>query len=147
IDKGVTPAQNVQLLKWCEQYGIEPRWNILYGVPGEDAGYYAAASETVAAFQHLRPPQGCGPIRLDRFSPYFADPSAFGLSNVRPSAAYRHVYDVSEEKLAGLAYYFDFDFSDNRNPAAYTAALRERVRKWKAAYRPGGLVYTDNGET
>jgi ribosomal peptide maturation radical SAM protein 1 len=147
IDKGVAPAQNVQLLKWCEECGIEPRWNILYGIPGEEADDYAAATGTIAALEHLRPPQGCGPIRLDRFSPYFTDPSTFSISNIRPSAAYRHVYDLPEESLARLAYYFDFDFADDRDPAAYTSALREKVRHWKAAYRPGSLVYTDDGET
>ena len=35
--KGVTAIQNVQLLKWCFEYDVEPSWNILYGFPGERA--------------------------------------------------------------------------------------------------------------
>ena len=38
VDKGVSAVQNVQLLKWCEELGIEARWNILYGVPAGGAG-------------------------------------------------------------------------------------------------------------
>ena len=35
MKKGVTGLRNVQLLKWCKEYGIEVDWNILYGFPGE----------------------------------------------------------------------------------------------------------------
>ena len=147
VDKGVSAVQNVQLLKWCEELGIEARWNILYGVPGEEPADYATAAATVDAVRHLCPPQGCGPVRLDRFSPYFADPAAFGLVNVRPAAAYRLVYDLPEPALSGLAYYFDFDFADGRDPAGYTSALREGVARWRAGHRAGGLVYSDDGET
>jgi ribosomal peptide maturation radical SAM protein 1 len=146
IDKGVTPAQNVQLLKWCEECGIEPRWNILYGVPGEDPADYTGAPETVAALEHLRPPQACGPIRLDRFSPYFTAPAAHGIASVRPSAAYGLVYDLPSEALAGLAYYFDFDFADGRDPDAYTRKLRRAVASWTEGYRAGRLVFADDGE-
>ena len=147
IDKGVSAAQNVQLLKWCEELGIEARWNILYAVPGEEPDDYTTAAATIDAVGHLRPPQGCGPVRLDRFSPYHADPAAFGIVNVRPSAAYRLVYDLPERALAGLAYYFDFDFADGRDPDAYTRGLREGIARWKAAHRPGGLTCSDDGET
>jgi ribosomal peptide maturation radical SAM protein 1 len=147
VDKGVSAAQNVQLLKWCEELGIEPRWNVLYGVPGEEPCDYADAAATVDAVAHLCPPQGCGPIRLDRFSPYHADPAAFGLVNVRPSGAYRLVYDLPDDALAGLAYYFDFEFADGRDPADYTGELREAIARWRARRVPGGLTYSDDGET
>lgn len=147
VEKGVTAAQNVQLLKWCEELGIEARWNILYGVPGEEPDDYATAGTTIDAVEHLRPPQGCGPVRLDRFSPYYVDPAAFGIVNVRPSASYRLVYDLTERALSGLAYYFDFDFADGRDPAGYTFGLREGVARWTDAHRPGSLVYSDDGET
>ncbi len=37
MKKGVTGIQNIQLLKWCREYGIEVAWNLLYGFPGETA--------------------------------------------------------------------------------------------------------------
>jgi ribosomal peptide maturation radical SAM protein 1 len=33
--KGVTALQNVRLLKWCAEYGIQVYWNVIYGFPGE----------------------------------------------------------------------------------------------------------------
>ncbi len=36
--KGVTGLQNIQLLKWCKEFGVVPSWNFLWGFPGEPAG-------------------------------------------------------------------------------------------------------------
>ena len=33
--KGVTELQNIQLLKWCMEFGVSVDWNFLYGFPGE----------------------------------------------------------------------------------------------------------------
>ena len=43
--KGVTALQNIQLLKWCKQYGVTVAWNLLYGFPGETAADYAAIGQ------------------------------------------------------------------------------------------------------
>ena len=67
-----------------------------------------------------QPPSGCAPIRLDRFSPFHATPDAFGLSSVRPTRAYYYVFPFGRAQLRRLAYYFDFDYADGRDPHAYT---------------------------
>ncbi|HET6266280.1 MAG TPA: RiPP maturation radical SAM C-methyltransferase, partial [Acidobacteriota bacterium] len=33
MGKGVKAMQNIQLLKWCKEYGIHASWNILWGFP------------------------------------------------------------------------------------------------------------------
>src|SRR5262249_27504112 len=50
------------------------------------------------------------------------------------------------EDLAGLAYYFDFDYADGRNPDDYTEGVREAVRRWRASSGNRLLVYTDEEE-
>ena len=40
MKKGVTGIQNMALLKWCREYGIEAAWNLLYGFPGETGEDY-----------------------------------------------------------------------------------------------------------
>src|SRR5579872_2764363 len=47
MDKGVRGLQNVQLLKWCKELGIVPRWNLLWGFPGEPEAEYARMAEDV----------------------------------------------------------------------------------------------------
>jgi ribosomal peptide maturation radical SAM protein 1 len=147
MDKGVSAAQNVQLLKWCEEEGIEPRWNILYGLPNDAEVDYEAMSETVAQLSHLHPPQGYGAIRLDRYSPYFRDPERYGIANVEPSPAYALVYDLPKSRLGEIAYYFRFGFADGRDPERSTRRLRQVVTAWQAKHVPGALVFEDDGET
>jgi ribosomal peptide maturation radical SAM protein 1 len=144
--KGTTALQNVQLLKWCREFAIRPMWNLLYGFPREDPAEYAAMADFVASLHHLQPPEACGPVRLDRFSPMYLEADSFGLLNVRPYPAYELVYHLPQDELARLAYFFDFDFDDGRHPRAYTAELRDAVSLWRGRFGGFGLVYADDGE-
>jgi len=42
MNKGISMLQNVQLLKWCKEYNLDPNWNVLWGFGGEDPADYAA---------------------------------------------------------------------------------------------------------
>lgn len=106
--KGCTTIQNVQLLKWAREVGVQVDWNLITGFPGEEPVAYQHMAKMIPALVHLQPPMETGQLRLDRFSPYFQQPEAYGMVRVRPAAAYRYIYPFPEESLARLAYYFDF---------------------------------------
>ncbi|MDP9111968.1 MAG: RiPP maturation radical SAM C-methyltransferase, partial [Candidatus Eremiobacteraeota bacterium] len=144
--KGVRAIQNVQLLKWCKQLGIGVSWNVLWGFPGEDESDYTAMAKLVPLLRHLEPPQACGVMRLDRFSPNFENASTSGLTNIRPYAAYEDVYGLPAVDLAGLAYYFTFDYSIERNVAAYTAPLEAALVEWRARWKASELISVDYGD-
>lgn len=131
--KGCTGLQNIQVLRWCAELGIEVIWNIIFGFPGEPEDEYERMAELVPLLTHLRRPTFAVRVRLDRFSPYFVDPESFGLRNPRPAPAYRHVFAVEPEEALELAYFFDFDYEDGRDPFAYTRRLRENVARWAEA--------------
>jgi ribosomal peptide maturation radical SAM protein 1 len=143
--KGVTALQNIQLLKWCAEFGITPQWNLLSGFPGERPDAYAAMTRLVPLLAHLPPPH-LSPIRLDRFSPYYTGSAAFGLKDVRPAAAYRHIYRLPEDVLANLAYYFDFAYADDRVPDTYVDPFNDKVETWKRTARRSALFCADTGE-
>jgi ribosomal peptide maturation radical SAM protein 1 len=58
--KGTTGLQNIQLLKWCRELGIEVGWNLIWGLPGEPPEEYARLAELVPLLAHLPPPGGGG---------------------------------------------------------------------------------------
>ena len=58
-------------------------------------------------------------IRLDRFSPNFVSAKDLGFCNVRPDRSYRLIYDEDETILSDLAYYFECDYVDGRQPLDY----------------------------
>jgi ribosomal peptide maturation radical SAM protein 1 len=137
--KGTTGLRNIELLKWCREYGVAPYWNLLYGFPGETAADYEQTTAMIRAIWHLDPPTGWGPIRLDRFSPYHADPASFGMINVRPMAPFTHLYPFEKEVVMDIAYYFEFDYADGRSDAQFAKEAIELTRAWKDDKQRGAL--------
>jgi ribosomal peptide maturation radical SAM protein 1 len=137
--KGTTALRNIQLLKWCAEDNITAEWNILYGFPGETAEDYERMLELLPAIRHLRPPTACGPVRLDRFSPYYNAPAEFGLKNVRPMAAYKYLYPFDAESLQRIAYYFDYDYEAGVDPTGYAAQVIEYANEWRRDTETGTL--------
>lgn len=141
--KGVNALQNVRLLKWASELGIGVSWNILYGLPNENPEEYNKMAELVPAIQHLQPPVfSCNKIRLDRFSPLFElhHSGNVGIKNVKPYETYNSIYPFDNESLNNLAYYFEFDYIDERKPAIYSKPLQEAVNEWKNNF--GNISFT-----
>jgi ribosomal peptide maturation radical SAM protein 1 len=130
--KGTTGLKNIELLKWCREYGVKPMWNLLYGFPGETRADYEETRDLIEAIWHLDPPQAYGRLRLDRFSPYHSDPEGFGMENVRPKAPLMYLYPFPPEDVMEMAYYFDFDYADGRRANAYAGRALEVTRAWIA---------------
>jgi len=133
MKKGVTGAQNVQLLKWSEEIGILPAWNVLAGFPGEPPSEYDRMADLIPLLAHLEPPTGCAQIRLDRFSPLFNKAAEAGITRVRPTLAYYYVFPLGRRELARLAYFFDFDYEDGRKPGTYIRRVQDEISKWRNA--------------
>jgi ribosomal peptide maturation radical SAM protein 1 len=144
MKKGVSGLQNIQLLKWCKQFGVEPHWNLLFGFPGESPDEYERMADLVPQLVHLPGPLGVGEIRLDRFSPNFFDAAKFGFANVRPLAPYRFIYDFPDEALQNLAYYFAYDYQVDTDVWSYVRRLLPRAQAWGAGWRGYELLTIDD---
>ena len=144
--KGTTALRNVQLLKWCREHGVLPEWNVLYGFPGEEPEDYAGMPHLFEEIWFLDPPSGYGPVRLDRFSPYHQDPAGNGMINVRPLGPYPYLYPFPRSALMRIAYYFDYDYEDGREPLAYAGETVEKVRSWMADKHRGALTRVNDGD-
>ncbi|MCP3102830.1 RiPP maturation radical SAM C-methyltransferase [Myxococcus sp. K15C18031901] len=138
MDKGTTRLQNVQLIKWCEEFGINVNWNILYGFPGEAPSEYEDMARLIPALTHLPPPGGCGRIRLDRFAPYWKTPEKYNLRNVRQKWSYDHVYAaLPAEERRRVAYYFDYDLEGDLDPRVYLQDTLKQTERWRDGYSRG----------
>jgi ribosomal peptide maturation radical SAM protein 1 len=131
MQKGVTGAQNIALLRWCVEEGVHPHWNVIYGFPHEDPEDYRRNEELLPKLTHLPSPEGVGPIRLDRFSPNFDRWREHGFTRVAPLPAYRHVFPFPEETLWQLAYYFDYDHPRRAEAMEVGERLVDLGRDWK----------------
>ncbi|MBL8301242.1 MAG: RiPP maturation radical SAM C-methyltransferase [Ideonella sp.] len=128
--KGVSALQNIQLLRWCAEFGIRVNWLILYGFPGEDPEDYDRQARLVPLLTHLPPPMLVNRIFVSRFSPLFNRPDASGICNLRAARPYHHAYPFEADDLNRLACAFDFDYLDARDPETYTQALKRETARW-----------------
>ncbi|MGD0997808.1 MAG: RiPP maturation radical SAM C-methyltransferase [Thermoleophilia bacterium] len=133
MHKGSTVLENVRLLKWCRQYGVQVFWNIIHGLPGETDDDYRGLIELLPALHHLEPPDHVGPLRLDRFSQYYRRQTEVGLTNVRPLEAYSYVYPFRGRSLARVAYAFDYDVAPGVTRLTDGQALWTAVAQWRQA--------------
>jgi ribosomal peptide maturation radical SAM protein 1 len=130
MDKGVSGLQNITLMRWCEELGIDCAWNLLAGFPSEEPDEYARMAELLPLLEHLDPPMSCARLRLDRFSPFHARAEEYGFRRMRPSRAYFYVFPLGRREMSRLAYFFDFDYDDGRTPEAYLGPVQRAVQSW-----------------
>jgi ribosomal peptide maturation radical SAM protein 1 len=144
--KGVSALQNIQLLKWCKELGVEPNWNMLWGFPGEPPEEYSRMAGLVPLLTHLSPPSSDGRIRLDRFSPNFEQSEQLGFADVTPLPAYRYVYSLPGDALANLACFFTFRYREPRDVNRYVTCLEKEIRAWRRFHERQDLFSVDTGE-
>ncbi|HUH95912.1 MAG TPA: RiPP maturation radical SAM C-methyltransferase [Anaerolineales bacterium] len=144
--KGVSMMQNIQLLRWCAEYMVTPIWNVLAGFPGEDPQDYQQQAELVPLLTHLYPPQALYMVTIQRFAPLYVRAEESGLRNVRAAKAYQYVYPFAVEDLNELAFQFDFDFADGRDPLSYTRDLKLAMDVWIRDHGRSELTSRTAGE-
>lgn len=144
MGKGIKSLQNVQLLKWCKEFGIFPYWNILWGFSSEEESDYVEMARLIPLLSHMTPPQSCGGLRLDRFSPHYKRAGEFGFCNLKPCAAYFYVYPLPQEAVVNLAYHFTYDYQDPKD-RSYTRPVWDAVLDWQKNPGTCDLFFADMG--
>lgn len=146
MGKGVTAAQNLATIKWCQELGIHLSWNFLWGFPGESADEYERLAQLCPLLEHLVPPDVGSQLRLDRFSPLFEQRECMGLRDVQPYPAYQYVFSgMSETDLFDVAYYFTFQYKCGRDVAGYTEHLSNSIERWRGAHKRSILLQMPAG--
>jgi len=130
--KGVTAIQNIQLLKWCQELGIQANYSVLYGFPHETPDDYGNLPAIFRMLGHLHPPGDVVPVVVERFSPYFFDKEAFKLQ-YRPWREYEYIYPTPRVEIPKIAYFFDGSWADQvGEPSEYIAPARTSLKEWRA---------------
>jgi ribosomal peptide maturation radical SAM protein 1 len=142
MDKGTTGLNQVRVLRDCMSNGIQARYGILWGNPGERAEDYLEMARIIPYLKHLIPPRYVVPVCLQRFSPYFLHPESFGIRNGRPNPIYVVMFTGEPLDYHNLAYNFTYDHDFDRD-AALGAAVKEllgAIEEWRSEYQPLSLV-------
>jgi len=145
MHKGVSALQNIQLLKWCREFGLHPYWNFLYGFPLEHPQEYERMANLIPSLIHLQPPGWTSDLCLYRFSPYIENPERYGLSVTAPLSVYQYIYPFEPDVLSNLAYFFTYNYSSNQRVEEYSKPLLEQINLWIKSHEASDLFYFDDG--
>lgn len=141
MDKGVLGIHNVLTLKGGYLYGIQINYNILYGLPNEDAEWYRQMLKQLPLLYHFTPPVSRTETVVTRFAPLQTDPNRFGISY---KARHHRCYDVFFSQnflrehpfsLDDHAYYFDRHFTYGEELPELYSMLVLQVENWKRQHR------------
>lgn len=147
MDKGVKGRQNVELLKWCRLYGVDPLWFYLYGFPKERAEPYLRDIDLMPLLWHLPAPRNPNPIVLDRYSPLFRDREELGLTPLIPSAnAAIYFAGLPPEARIDLGYHFE-NRASLGTISKYEGPLWQAILNWRKRHSDGAYLVHVHGTT
>ena len=137
MKKGVLARQNLALLRYARAVGLGLTWNLLYEFPGDQREDYEETLALIPLIHHLTPPTGIYGVSIDRFSPYFNEPASYGVSNLRPAAAYAWAFPAGTD-FTSLAYHFNGDYlcAHSSHPELRDG-LKKAYRDWRDSWKAG----------
>ena len=108
MNKGTTTLENIQLLKWAHEHGIQVRWNILIGLPNATETDQRLTEERLAQISHFGAHFYAIEFVLQRYSPYYKEWEEH-FAAVWPARGYAKIYEeLSAETISNLAYNSSF---------------------------------------
>ncbi len=139
MNKGLQTIDNIEMMKWCEAFGIRNHSNLLVGFPGSDS---RDVSETLEAMEFVSCYQ---PLKVVQFwlaegSPIHLAADAYGLSQIRNHSWYRAWFpaDVLKQLRLMIREYR----GDRNRQRKLWQPLRPQVASWKRRYQAARLSFT-----
>ena len=135
MKKWTSGIRQVQFIRWCREYDILPRYNILYGFPGERAEWYLEMAKRIPDYRHLPPPMSnVHPVEMHRFAPLFRDRESFGVIDYDLRSDYRHNFPKGLIDSRKIGYFFDYSSSEILEGEDHLIELRGAIAEWCRAY-------------
>lgn len=134
MDKGVKAHQNIATLRYGRALDVWITWNILFDLPGDLPEHYTEQIALMPFLHHLGPPTWLARINIDRFSPYFFNAAANGITDLAPFPAYAYTFPPDCD-LPRLAYHFVGRYRKASDEAPHLLdALADGFDLWRALW-------------
>ncbi len=135
--KGTTGPMNVAFLRDARGAGVDPLWNWMVSFPDDEAEDYEAILRLMPFIEHLRPPVCVVPVRIDRFSPYHANPEKYGIWGVKPFPGMAWAWPEGAD-LDTISYHFTGEMkSAYRDDPDLAARAHQGLDVWLQAWDAG----------
>lgn len=142
MKKGVLARQNLALLRYARAAGLVLNWNLLCEFPGDERADYDTTLALLPLIHHLMPPSGVCRVSIDRFSPYYRDAAAFGITHLEPLPGYAWAFPGHAD-MRSLAYHFKGEYAcaQSFHPELYDS-LDLACREWRDSWKVGSPAPT-----
>jgi hypothetical protein len=135
MNKGITALQNIQMLKWAHEHGIQVRWNLLFNLPNATEEDQRLTEERLAQVSHFGAHFHAIEFVLQRYSPYYREREEH-FAAVWPARGYSNIYrELSPEAISNLAYNYEFE---SKGSSPDVASHRRRLASFEETCRGGG---------
>ena len=137
VNKGVTAEQNIKFLRYTKSVGLLVGWNLLTEIPNDKKDDWEQFLELIPMICHLNPPLLVRPLEIVRFSPYYENPTKYGVQNIIPNRVYSDIFSKSTD-IENIAWLFHADYkSDSKTDSYLKHRIRIEVQKWMDMWKHG----------
>lgn len=138
LGKGLKAYKNLEIMKWCRQFGIRISWAFLHGFPGENDNWYGEMADFIPLLEHLSPPLGLGTVLYERGSHYFQYANDYDLELV-PLLVQKLIYPLSPADLKAYLHAFldKRNIAESKNPFLHKPGLERlhsAINIWKKSF-------------
>ena len=131
MNKGVTAIQNIEALKFCEEYNVTCAYSILQACPNEDDDDFEDNAKAIKYVLHLPPPFDMETLRLTYNSMIFKNPKKYGIKAITFRQEEKIRYPPSIFKTF-KPFFYDFIPEEPRKHTEED--WKELIRHWRNTY-------------
>ncbi|MGA1864686.1 MAG: RiPP maturation radical SAM C-methyltransferase [bacterium] len=107
MNKGTTTIENIAAIKYCQEFGILPFYNIIINYPNEDESDLQETSENVKFLKGFIPPISVHPMTLAFESPVFDNPEEFNIKEKKNKVDHLWCFP-GEIRETLIPFYYDY---------------------------------------
>jgi ribosomal peptide maturation radical SAM protein 1 len=148
LNKGVDVMRNVEMLKWCAEYGIDVYYNLMYDIPGESEEDIEITIKTIQFVKYFQPPARLCSFIVGYGCPAHKNPEKYGIKKLKIANEYVWNYPMKVIRKIGplLSPIVGYEPLPKPDSKKWDLVLNE-IRDWKNLYEANGkkpgLVYSE----
>ena len=141
LRKGSDGIHNVQFLRWCREYNVDARWNLLAGLPGDKAEWYLNEQAFFPKISHLQPPKSNARIEMHRYSPLYEARNSPEISEWDVRFDYQNNFPRGLVDPKKIGYCFEYKSPTKTPEKMYARTRRKAFQKWRQDFSHGSICF------
>jgi len=144
MNKGVTTIQNVAALKYCQEFGMIPIYNIIGNYPNETEHDLEETAENVKFLTNFRPPTNISHMQLGHKSKVYSNAHDYNIKEITIPGNVRFFPKEVWQTLLPMTYDYTRITDAANEPSAWQDIFREWKQVWEESIATPFLYFQDS---